>query len=78
MDDDGGMSASQANDQVVVAPVEAHKETDYGWYDGGEGTNSSGFSGLPGGYRNQSGFFPMQATAAPGGDNCIIGPRCGH
>ena len=26
----------------------------YGWYEGGNGTNSSGFSGLPGGFRNDS------------------------
>jgi uncharacterized protein (TIGR02145 family) len=26
-------------------------KTTYGWYNGGNGTNSSGFSGLPGGYR---------------------------
>ena len=31
---------------------------DYGWYDGGNGTNSSGFSGLPGGFRyDSSGYF---------------------
>ena len=30
----------------------------YGWYEGGNGTNSSGFSGLPGGYRSSHfGFF---------------------
>jgi uncharacterized protein (TIGR02145 family) len=28
-----------------------------GWSDGGNGTNSSGFTGLPGGYRNASGTF---------------------
>ncbi len=27
-------------------------KTTYGWYQAGNGTNSSGFSGLPGGYRN--------------------------
>ncbi len=32
-------------------------KTTYGWYDGGGGTNSSGFSGLPGGYRNDDGIF---------------------
>ena len=32
-------------------------KTDYGWYNGGNGTNSSGFSGLPGGYRNSNGNF---------------------
>ena len=30
-------------------------KTDYGWYNGGNGTNSSGFSGLPGGYRDAFG-----------------------
>jgi uncharacterized protein (TIGR02145 family) len=28
-----------------------------GWIEGGNGTNSSGFSGLPGGYRNHDGYF---------------------
>jgi len=32
-------------------------KTDYGWYNGGNGTNSSGFSGLPGGYRYSNGSF---------------------
>ena len=33
-------------------------KTTYGWYNGGNGTNSSGFSGLPGGYRNfNDGYF---------------------
>ncbi len=33
-------------------------KTTYGWYDGGNGTDSSGFSGLPGGYRlNLNGNF---------------------
>ena len=32
-------------------------KTDYGWYSGGNGTNSSGFSGLPGGFRDYNGFF---------------------
>ena len=32
-------------------------KTDYGWLDGGKGTNSSGFSGLPGGNRSNSGNF---------------------
>ena len=31
-------------------------KTDYGWYNGGNGTNSSGFSGLPGGYRGKNGY----------------------
>ena len=32
-------------------------KTDYGWYNGGNGTNSSGFSGLPGGTRDYNGYF---------------------
>ena len=28
-----------------------------GWYDNGNGTNSSGFTGLPGGYRDGNGYF---------------------
>ena len=32
-------------------------KTTYGWYEGGNGTNSCGFSGLPGGYRNIDGAF---------------------
>ena len=32
-------------------------KTTYGWYEGGNGTNSSGFSGLPGGYRSNDGYF---------------------
>lgn len=32
-------------------------KTTYGWYDGGNGTNSSGFSGLPGGLRGSGGYF---------------------
>ena len=32
-------------------------KTDYGWYSGGNGTNTSGFSGLPGGERDEYGWF---------------------
>ena len=32
-------------------------KADYGWQSGGNGTNSSGFSGLPGGYRFENGSF---------------------
>jgi uncharacterized protein (TIGR02145 family) len=35
----------------------AEMKTTYGWYEGGNGTNSSGFSGLPGGYRRNGGSF---------------------
>ena len=53
-----GMSESEANsigwrgtDQGI------RMKTIYGWNEGGNGTNSSGFSCLPGGYRNISGEF---------------------
>ena len=32
-------------------------KTTYGWNNGGNGTNSSGFSGLPGGFRYSNGYF---------------------
>ena len=32
-------------------------KTTYGWSNGGNGSNSSGFSGLPGGFRDSSGYF---------------------
>jgi len=32
-------------------------KTTLGWYDGGNGTNTSGFSGLPGGGRYSNGYF---------------------
>ena len=34
-----------------------HMKADYGWDNGDNGTNSSGFSGLPGGFRYDSGVF---------------------
>ena len=47
---------------------------DFGWYDGGNGTNSSGFSGLPGGIRNTSGFFLDAGTFASWWSSSAIGP----
>lgn len=35
----------------------AEMKTTYGWSDSGNGTNSSGFSGLPGGSRSTNGYF---------------------
>ena len=34
-----------------------HMKTTYGWDDGGNGANSSGFSGLPGGFRHPNSSF---------------------
>jgi uncharacterized protein (TIGR02145 family) len=51
-------------------------KTDYGWYNGGNGTNSSGFSGLPGGDRAGSsgnfyvaGWFGYWWSSSPNGSN---------
>ena len=38
-------------------------KTTYGWFFGGNGTNSSGFSGLPGGYRGTNGFFSSAGSS---------------
>ena len=38
-------------------------KTDYGWQSGGgNGTNSSGFSGLPGGFRRSKGIFQQRGS----------------
>jgi uncharacterized protein (TIGR02145 family) len=53
-----GMSEAEANDTGFRGTNQGRQlKTDYGWNNGGNGTNSSGFSGLPGGNRNISGFF---------------------
>ncbi|MDA0939542.1 MAG: fibrobacter succinogenes major paralogous domain-containing protein [Bacteroidetes bacterium] len=53
-----GMSEAEANGTGWRGTDQgAQMKTDYGWYNGGNGTNSSGFSGLPGGYRYDSGLF---------------------
>ena len=39
-------------------------KSDYGWYDGGNGTNSTGFSGLPGGLRNPNENFALAFSFA--------------
>ena len=53
-----GMSEAEANQTGLRgADQGTQMKTDYGWYAGGNGTNSSGFSGLPGGDRTDSGGF---------------------
>ena len=51
-------------------------KTTYGWYDDGNGTNSSGFSGLPGGYRDyvdggfsSAGYYGSFWSSSPVGSN---------
>ena len=53
-----GMSESQASATGWRGTNQGTQmKTTYGWDNGGNGTNSSGFSGLPGGFRNYLGFF---------------------
>jgi len=53
-----GMSEADANSTGWRGTDQGTQmKTTYGWYDDGNGTNSSGFSGLPGGYRYFNGSF---------------------
>jgi uncharacterized protein (TIGR02145 family) len=53
-----GMSESDANSTGWRGTDQGTQiKTTYGWYNGDNGTNSSGFSGLPGGYRKGNGDF---------------------
>jgi len=53
-----GMSQSQANATGLRGIDEGEKmKSTSGWYNNGNGTNSSGFTALPGGYRGSTGSF---------------------
>ncbi len=53
-----GMSESEANSTGWRGTDQGTQmKTTYGWNGGGNGTNSSGFSGLPGGLRDNDGNF---------------------
>jgi len=53
-----GMSEADANSTGWRGTDQGTQmKATYGWYDDGNGTNSSGFSGLPGGYRYFNGSF---------------------
>ena len=53
-----GMSEAEANAELWRGTDQGTQmKTDYGWDNGGNGTNSGGFSGLPGGYRDRNGTF---------------------
>ena len=53
-----GMSEAEANGTWWRGTNQGSQmKSDYGWNIGGNGTNSSGFSGLPGGYRESNGNF---------------------
>ena len=57
----GGWHVPTDGEWTVITDYLGHLEgrqmkTDYGWYIGNNGTNSSGFSGLPGGKRQANGY----------------------
>ena len=71
-----GMSESDANDTGLRGTDQGTQmKTDYGWGGGGNGTNSSGFSGLPGGFRFSNGSFNYAGgsgywwSSSPNGSN---------
>jgi uncharacterized protein (TIGR02145 family) len=53
-----GMSeADAASEGWRGSPVGDYMKSTSGWNGGGNGSNSSGFTGLPGGYRSSGGFY---------------------
>ena len=73
-----GMSEADANSTGWRGTDQGTQmKTTYGWYDDGKlGANSSGFSGLPGGYRNSNhggfanaGYFGYWWSSSPNGSN---------
>ena len=62
-----GMSeADAASEGWRGSPVGDYMKSTSGWNGGGNGSNSSGFTGLPGGYRYSGGFTTMEATVTGG------------
>ncbi len=57
-----GMTSAQANAYLERGTDQGTRlKSTSGWYSGGNGTNSSGFNGLPGGYRygQDGGFYDI-------------------
>ena len=58
-----GMSEADVNDTGARGTDQGTQmKTDYGWHNGGNGTNSSGFSGLPGGYYTDYSWYIQAST----------------
>ena len=71
-----GMSEAEANDTGNRGTNQGTQmKTTYGWSNGGNGTDSSGFSGLPGGYRFydgnfvNAGYYGYWWSSSPSGSN---------
>ena len=71
-----GMSEAEANVADWRGTDQGTQmKTDYGWCCDGNGTNTSGFSGLPGGYRDYAGYFYLAGyggfwwSSSPNGSN---------
>ena len=53
-----GLTENQANSSGWRGSNQgAQMKTTYGWHNGGNGTNLSAFTGLPGGFRSTTGYF---------------------
>ena len=73
-----GMSESEANDNYYRGEgVGGLMKATFGWTNGRNGTNMSGFSGIPGGYRVPSGDFSYAGydfgiwSSTPNGDDAM-------
>jgi uncharacterized protein (TIGR02145 family) len=74
-----GMSEADANSTGWRGTDQGTQmKTTYGWYYDGNGTNSSGFSGLPGGNRANDGYFNYAGdvglwwSSSPSGSNAWL------
>jgi len=76
-----GMSPSDADFDGLRGTGQGYKlKSTYGWNGGGNGSNSSGFNGLPGGVCSDNGFYLMgnfgfwwSSTLFPQGNTCAYG-----
>ena len=81
-----GMSEAEANDISWRGTNQGTQlKTIYGWYNNGNGTNSSGFSGLPGSRREYTGSFDSAeingvwwTSSSSTGESCFNGESWGR
>jgi uncharacterized protein (TIGR02145 family) len=70
-----GMTAEEASSTGARGTDQAEQlKATYGWYNDGQGTNTSGFTAVPGSYRSANGYFAAGGayawfwTSTPAGD----------